>query len=302
MYRSGHGGVRPLREDETLVFLHIPKTGGVTLSTLLYNRFPPGTVRSFDNFRAADGRITDAPEEVLRTCRSLRSHEDYDTIRSHLKRNAVWVTMLRDPVARVVSHFQFQLRLQGRVIPEDPDEWTREFLAYFDGFYWERKHDNRHVRTLAGAIDGPMGRRPQREWLPAAKARLESMDVVGLTERMRDSISMLTYTLDLEPFVLIPRLNEAPPKYPSRTLAPDIEREIRKRESLDLELSRFGCELFEDRLRRIPPSELRRHRPHAAIRMRDRLRKWIGWWLPPGSVGQQAIGRMRRRLSGGVRA
>ena len=158
--------VRP-GHDWTLLFLHIPKTAGSSLRNALSQVYRPGTqLYLYD--APGPGRTMDlesfqalAPEERSRP-RFIAGHF-YFGVHTLVPRPAQYVTVVRDPVERVISLYHHYRRvatlgrdtragLEGRRIIADQ-------MSLLDwGFGLERiEIDNEVVRRVTGRQDVPFG-------------------------------------------------------------------------------------------------------------------------------------------------
>ncbi len=129
-------------EWPVLAFCHVPKTGGTSVNDLLRRNLG---LRHLDVMPCAGyvyGR-----EDLARDLRRfpwirsiaghcLRPFVDYGEPGGRLR----WFTMLREPVARTVSHYQHEVVLSGQ--ERSLEEWLE--LPY---------NRNWHVRMLAGGQD-----------------------------------------------------------------------------------------------------------------------------------------------------
>jgi hypothetical protein len=105
---------------------------------------------------------------------------------------------------------------------------------------------NAQTLLIAGgnprSIPEPIG----QEMLEKAKSNLREFAFVGLTERMQQSLNLLSYS-----FGWLPRdsitLNDTPHRVSRSDLPPDIVGLIAEMNRLDLELYRYASQLFEER-------------------------------------------------------
>jgi len=110
--------------SESVCFVHIPRTAGGTLKEVLSRAFPEGTVNDA-------GNVLNNPERTAEKLRKLRyaesriliGHVPYGVYRAHMPAPVRYVTLLREPVDRVVSHFHHD-RLRAK-----PDERFRDFAS-----------------------------------------------------------------------------------------------------------------------------------------------------------------------------
>jgi len=91
----------------TLFFLHIPKTGGMTLNRIATAQYQPEQLFLIDN-----GRITAHFEEFKTWTRERKEkiqfvsgHMQYSNQQKHFPQNIKFTTVVRDPVDRIVSLF-----------------------------------------------------------------------------------------------------------------------------------------------------------------------------------------------------
>src|SRR5919108_6323105 len=98
-------------DREALIFLHIPKTAGTTLNRIIEWQYSPFAIYTMDPYRirATAERFKRLPETRRRRLRVVRGHMLYG-IHEFLPQGATYITMLRDPVARVLSSYYFILR------------------------------------------------------------------------------------------------------------------------------------------------------------------------------------------------
>ncbi len=98
-------------DREALIFLHIPKTAGTTLNRIIEWQYSPLAIFTMDPYRirATAERLKRLPEGHRRRLRVVRGHLFYG-IHEFPPQGATYITMLREPVARVLSACYFILR------------------------------------------------------------------------------------------------------------------------------------------------------------------------------------------------
>src|SRR5436190_12993174 len=98
-------------DHEALIFLHIPKTAGTTLNRIIEWQYNPLSIFTLDpyRFRATAERFKTLPEARRRRFRVVRGHLYYG-LHEFLPQGATYITMLREPVARLLSTYAFILR------------------------------------------------------------------------------------------------------------------------------------------------------------------------------------------------
>jgi len=151
-----------------IVFLHIPKTAGSTFQFILENTFGVSACHTNhtkqDFFRPDDFEFA---RKFFPRMKSLAGHNLVDPLALDIP-GAFHVTFLREPVARVFSHYQDMILTGGKT-------WTFEEFMEKSGVA-----ENLHVRLMAGEPN-----------LDKAKKYLERCDFVGLTEKFDLSLHIL---------------------------------------------------------------------------------------------------------------
>lgn len=222
----------PLAPHDQLVFLHIPKTGGTTLFEILRRFFPPEQTVSIP----MGGLANEAYVETLRNASLSRGHFGYE-VYQYFVRPPVFITMLRNPLDRVVSHYVEMKRITSqRPIP---------FSGTLDEFVRNEAPD-KQTRMIAGRnlkfpITSP------ETCLAVAKAHLVNFPYFGITERFEESLRLLTYIFGWEPIVDYKIRNKSnPEEMPEVT--EEIRQQILEKNKLDQQLYEFALKIFEERL------------------------------------------------------
>ena len=235
-----------------LVYVHVPKAAGTTLKTIL-SRVYRGRPMLFFTPRLGElERFGALPAEARRRVAVVAGHEPFgyqDVFRGCGVRPTV-ITVLREPVARVVSLFRYIHR-----DPEHPRHAAFvERGTTLDEVYGELRlpaFDNHQVRFLAGrAVRDKAFGSVDRADLEEAKRNLATgCAAFGLQERFDESVAWFARALRWTGVEDAPELNRAP--RPSR--GEDVDEGdralIARHNELDAELHRFACGLFEERAR-----------------------------------------------------
>lgn len=200
--------------EEKIIFFHIPKTGGHSISYLLMNEY------SFENL---GGNIYSLGFQlsILEASKFLNLSE-YKLI-----------TFLRDPVDRVLSEYKYCIEKLGgdphilnshRLPPGNPIETASNIAC----------------KMLSG-LDSNDPSIPCEVHLEHAKRNLENFFFVGITEKMEESMELLFSLLGLEKPEEIPHFN----KTETKTVFSEKEIEgIISRNSADIELYKYGLGLM----------------------------------------------------------
>jgi len=242
MMSARDGRKRTSTNSETLIFLHLPKTGGNTLKSVIRRQYPKESICEL-HYPARE-----AVQEF--SLRPLEERAGYRVVTGHMQLGlhefipgpSCYLTMLRDPVARGISAYFFVLRkpdhprhelIRNRSLAEVLREGLLPFL------------DNGQTRTLCATEvqDVPYGE-CTRAMLDQAKDNVERHIAVAGTAARFDETLLLTKDRLGWGNVFYTRKNAAPKQRAASEPSPDVVELMREHVQLDTELYRF----VEDRL------------------------------------------------------
>lgn len=96
-----------MSEQETIIFLHIPKTAGTTLNHILDRQYPARAVHKFGpHAQASVAAFKTMPQTDKARIQLLSGHMGFG-LHTAFPQAATYFTMLRDPVERVLSYYHF---------------------------------------------------------------------------------------------------------------------------------------------------------------------------------------------------
>jgi Sulfotransferase family len=260
----------PRRGAPLLVFVHIPKTAGTTLTTILHLNEPgPGTRHGGNVFKGGGGVKQGVTFEALLKndngeldrARIVTGHFPFG-IRDHLPRDrdVRFFTLLREPADRTLSHF-FQVRERDwgsdgpnklGLMPLPPEATIEDAV---EGGYLV---DNLHTRMLSGQA-APFGE-VDAAMLEQAKHNLShEFACFGLTERFDESLVLARQRLGLRSILYMPARGATSRRARSRSSGrvnisrprgDDVPEELRRGAErcnrYDIELYRYAQQLFDD--------------------------------------------------------
>jgi hypothetical protein len=150
-----------------IIFLHIHKTGGTTFRSILEKNFGAACCHTNqtrrERFSQADLKFV---KKLFPRLRAITGHNLIDPLQFAVP-DPFYVTFLREPVARAISHYQDSVLRGG-------NRATFEESLKTDG-----RFNNWQVKLMAGA-----------ENLDKAKRFLERCDFIGLTEKFNLSLEV----------------------------------------------------------------------------------------------------------------
>ena len=275
---------RAAAAEEAVIFLHVPKTAGTTLNRLIEWEYPLFEMYSVDPvfFRWSASHLWQLPVRRLERTRMFKGHMLFG-LHEILPQPATYITVLRDPIDRVISAFYF---MRSYVLHPLYWKFKRENWTLED-FVRRSPRENVQSKILAGAeYNSPC----TEEIFEQAKENLfEHFSVVGLSERFEESLALmkLRFGWKLQRYSSF-NVTQARPKkgdLPQPTLDLIVEKN-----SFDLALYECAVKLFEDAVKQnaTEVSHITRELEAARARTQDPLSAAL---FSIGAAGRKAISR-----------
>lgn len=253
---------------KTLIFCHVPKTAGTTLNRIIESQYDPFRIHSIpggQRIRAIE-KFKALPEERRRKIQVLKGHIEYG-LHEYLPQPATYMTMLREPVAQVISSYYYGLSSRTHPLYKILNERKLTIEAYVDLAQWANNLQTKLLGGIAmakvqpfealaaaqrGEIVPPerfVGEHATTETLAAAKRHLEEhFSVIGVTNQFEESVALMIveYGWNVPFFQSFRETKQRPPE----KFAAAILDKIRALNSYDIEIFAFGKNLFDRALER----------------------------------------------------
>ena len=310
-------------EPPPAYFVHVPKTGGISLGRLLEDAYLP-----WDRVRLNPPVMRTVTLERFRRFRFYHSfHQGRRLLEMTGRSDLLTITMVRDPVERAVS----QMLYLQRVVREIPHTFTPEYLASVSPIVNASLEDcvdheafaqacDSQIRTLGvmedytplfkGSPDATSGRSVLRPYplpplmdvddtsqlLANAKRWLSEIDVVGTTEQYRESVLMVSDLLGIPTPAHLPMLNANPGRgktashYRER-LSSKLVSQLEELTAPDQELYAFAVDRFREQWSRY------QSRPRRAYSIGAHVRKAT---MRPVHAALQPLRRIAKRIGAKV--
>ncbi len=235
---------------KSLIFLHVPKAAGSTLHSIIERQYSKAATFHVEgnNVSRSIGEFRNLSAPRRETIKCLKGHMPYG-LHSYLAQPCTYITCLRDPVDRIISHYHFVLRtpnhyLHERIVSQriTLDEYVSRGISY--------ELSNAQTRLLAGQAKGDL----QADALDRAKKNLShDFAVIGLAERFDESLILMKRRLGWRHVYY--RSKKVAPYSPAKSNVPaPTIRLIKKANEKDLELYTFAKHLFEASIEAEGPS------------------------------------------------
>jgi FkbM family methyltransferase len=258
--------VGPERTDVPIYFLHIPKTAGSTLSGFLESLFLSSELWHRGGDRWTWASIIKLNPAQIRCSQIINGHfAGY--FFSYMPTPLRYFTVVRDPLARAISHYEHVLRDKAHYFHALAQE-LKTFGAYLRDERTQPTVVNFELRSLGATLD-PVGfaktltpkqiqqnelekhldtvplTQSAGELLKTATARLDKMCFVGLTERFDESLSLLCEIFGWPRAAALEARNVNPRRMSVKDLPTKDVRLLTRLNEADIELYQSAKERFE---------------------------------------------------------
>lgn len=230
--------------EESVIFLHLPKTAGTTLNRLIEWEYPLTEMYSVDPvlFEWSYARLRNLPKKRLRKTRIFKGHMLFG-LHEVLPQPATYITVLRNPVDRVLSAYYF---MRGYKL--HPLYWKLRRNKWSLEEYVERTtRDNVQCKIIANAAyHEPC----TQEIMERALQHLDRyFSVVGLSERFEESLALmkLRFGWQLKSYSAFNVTRSRPKRQDLPQTSLDM---IAERNRFDVALYRHATKLFEEAVKK----------------------------------------------------
>jgi hypothetical protein len=227
--------------DSIVIFLHIPKTGGCTLRQIINRQ---NQYNYFDLRKLGATTIEERKKIKIATGhRFFGVHKEFPQIKF------TYITLLRNPVERVISLFYFLSSGNHRIKIREwfrnitlADFVTNEECDYFESLDWVCSTANLQTRMISGKVEAD---------LEMAKNNLKNyFSVVGITERFDESLKVFQKKLGWK-INGYSKENVTSNKPALAEIPAEIIEIIKSKNKKDLVLYQFANQLLDEELKSI---------------------------------------------------
>ncbi|MBE9190340.1 sulfotransferase family 2 domain-containing protein [Gloeocapsopsis crepidinum LEGE 06123] len=238
--------------DASIIFLHIPKSAGSTLNTVINRQYRKEFIFSIYGFERSEREVKTAeqfkalPETRRRNIKLLRGHIGFG-LHKYLVQPSIYITLLRDPIKRVLSQYYYILRQPEHPLYKELKTNNMSLQDYvISGI--DPNVNNGQTKALAGvkATTIKFGEVPITLLEDAQKNIQEHFAVVGLTEKFDESLILLQKVLGWKS-LFYTKKNVAKNQQSKDISAADMTL-IQQYNELDIELYNFAEKYVENKM------------------------------------------------------
>lgn len=174
------------RAESTIIFLHVSKAAGTTMHGILNQQYSKNQTLRFNGIESRN-ELLNLPISQLSQLKLIRGHFAFG-IHQFLDFPCTYFTILRNPVARFISHYHYIHRS-----PDVPRHREISKMTLMDFVTYEgSSFGNLQTRMLFGLSDSPGD--SHHEILDTVKQNIQSyFPVIGLTEYFDETLVLLRH-------------------------------------------------------------------------------------------------------------
>jgi hypothetical protein len=175
--------VRITEQNGIFIHLHMPKTAGTTLKTVIKKNYNENEIidlyESFRNHQEVVEKLNSLPLEGVKC---VNCHLSYG-IHEHISKPATYISMLRDPIERVISEYFF--------IRSSPKHNLHHEAMKMDLLEFQQEETNRNKQSKI-IIGAPLSTAITRDDFKKAKKYIKrDFAFIGITELFDESLLLL---------------------------------------------------------------------------------------------------------------
>lgn len=211
--------------------MHIPKTGGTTLAEVIKSQYN-------HNVEFFQGEVLDLKDKIEGSD-SLLGHIPFG-IHRHFSKPCIYITMMRDPIERVISIYYYIQRQEKHYLHNKVKKLTLDQFITDKDF----KHEFVNLQTRYFCE----GKTPNLE--QAKKNLNDHFTIVGITELFDASLSLIKHELGWKS-VQYQKRNVTQNRPLKSDFSAETINKIKQNNMLDIELYEYAKSILIDKLTNI---------------------------------------------------
>ncbi len=234
----------------------MPKAAGCTLQRIIDRQYRGQKTFDIDgssvaSVQASIDRLRSMSEASRAEIRCVKGHVPFG-VGQWLKTPVQYISMLREPVARAISDYNFTVSTPEHTLYREVNEKGMSLLQFVE-MRAQAGLANLYTRMLSGRVNWEnlmLSDAVSRKTLEIAKENVRRYVTVGITERFDESILLFGKKLGWSSCYYV-RENVTPSIRVNRNqVSSDVEEAIKEYFLLDIELYRYCLEIFDENIQR----------------------------------------------------
>lgn len=224
-----------------IIHLHMPKTGGTTLKKVIHKIYKNKVVDLYVNANQLEEEIN---KLLLGEISCLQGHFPCG-VHKYIEQSFTYVTMLRHPVERIISEYYFIRSIPWHELHDKVKE-----MSLYD-YQADSQTQNLQTRYILGNLDL---RDLSNENVNQAMEHLTNhFSIVGITELFDESFYLMKKAFGWKQNTYKFK-NKTKNKPALESISAELLKEIAKNNNADLELYTFARERLEDTIQKLSVS------------------------------------------------
>ncbi len=236
-------------KQPTVLFCHAGRTGGDTLNRVLQSVYHPYGSQHYDTSQAAWPHLRSAPAEALKKIRCFYGHGVYFGFHSFLAAPTTYITLVRNPVKRIVSQYYCYLH--------DPNRGMHKYITEnnISLEQYQREARNEQAHYVFGFPHYRLTR-PEVKDLPELFDNIKNhFAYVGVTELYDESLFLLHKRLDWDRWWFWTKTLANPKRPELEELSPALLKDIESQNDLDIALYNYASDTLTKELEALSPDD-----------------------------------------------
>jgi len=240
--------------ESAVIFLHISKTGGTTLRSIIQRQYRAEHIYDLDpSYFTSDAHLYEDIAQVR--LQQLRQVSEADKrqlycffhprgygIHEIIPQPTQYLTLLRDPIDRYISSYYFAVNMKGHILHDELKAQGITLESMFDHY----PVDNLQTRRLSG-VDDATAPLPDDALERARHNLRHNIRVVGLLDRFDESVLLMQDAFGWDDVRYV-RKNVAPRRRAVDSLPPTLRERLEEALAPDMTLYRDAQAIFEEQL------------------------------------------------------
>ena len=241
-----------MTNPDTIIFLHIPKTAGTTINSILQQQYESKQIYFLGlNAQESIQSYQQLAAEEKKAIRLVSGHTSYG-FHKYIPGSSTYFTFLRDPVERVISFYHFVKKHDQHYLHRSITKEVTGIIPFVSN-RWNIMVDNGQTRLISGAwLEPGSGKLTSQTFELAKKNLSQNFSVVGLTEHFDLTLLLFRKIFNWQNINYV-RKNVSKAAPHERRLTPEERETILNYNQWDVALYEYAKERFEQQIAALGP-------------------------------------------------